>query len=123
MGEKKIVFVYNADSGIFDTVSDYFQKMISPSTYSCNLCAVTYGNLGMKGKWKDFIKELPITSEFLHRDEFFEQYDMENVSLPCAFLKTDGDMELFITSEEINGCSSLEELIELVTKKVDELDA
>ena len=118
----KIVFVYNADSGVMNTVTDYFQKIVSPSTYSCRLCAVTYGNLGMKGEWKKFIENLPIPSQFLHKDEFYEEYDMDDVAFPCAFLKKGDEMELFITSEEINACSSLDDLMDLVTRKVDELE-
>ena len=34
---KSIVFVYNADSGLFNMVTDTAHKMLSPDTYECNL--------------------------------------------------------------------------------------
>jgi hypothetical protein len=36
-----LVFVYNADSGVFNTLSDIAHKIFSPETYACNLCALT----------------------------------------------------------------------------------
>ena len=64
--EKTIVFVYNADSGIINSVKDYFQKIVNPSTYSCNLCALTFNNTGMKKEWKGFIEDVDAKVEFLH---------------------------------------------------------
>ena len=40
----ELLFVYNADTGLFNTVADAAHKILSPSTYSCNLCKVTYGD-------------------------------------------------------------------------------
>ena len=51
----ELIFIYNAESGLFNAVSDYLHKVISPDTYACSLCQITYGNLGMKKKWKDFL--------------------------------------------------------------------
>jgi hypothetical protein len=48
----KLIFVYNADSGILNAIKDLIHKNVSPETYPCSLCAVTYDNLGMKREWK-----------------------------------------------------------------------
>lgn len=65
-----LVFVYNADSGVFSELKDYVHKAVSPSTYDCPLCALTYGSTGgMKKEWNTFLKELDFRVEFLHRDE------------------------------------------------------
>ncbi len=63
-------------------------KIISPSTYQCQLCALTYGNFSMKQDWKSFIESLPIKSVFLYKDEFVQQYKM-NTAFPAVFIKTD----------------------------------
>ena len=63
-----LVFVYNADSGLFNTLTDIAHKIFSPDTYSCNLCMITHDNLSMRSEWKDFIEKLDIELEFLHRD-------------------------------------------------------
>jgi hypothetical protein len=44
---KKLIFVYNINFDLFSAARYYFHKIISLSTYECNLCAIPYGNLGM----------------------------------------------------------------------------
>jgi hypothetical protein len=115
---KKLLFVYNADTGLFSVITDYAHKIISPKTYPCNLCALTYGNRGMNNKWKDFISNLKVSFGFLHRDEFVEQYDSKDIQLPAAFLQQGKSVTLLITHDEINQCTSVDELIDLVNKKI-----
>ena len=50
--KKELFLIYNANSGFFNVIKDALQKSISPSTYSCNLCGLTYGTIRMKSKWK-----------------------------------------------------------------------
>ena len=72
MNEKntKLIFVYNADSGVFNLLGDMAHKMFSPKTYQCSLCALTHGNFGMRREFSDYLKTLPEPFEFLHADEF-----------------------------------------------------
>ena len=87
--EKKLIFIYNATSGTLTGIKDYFHKAFKPSTYGCQLCAVTYGAFGMKNDWKKFIKDMDVPVnflkkdkfkfEFLHRDEFHEKYKTERI--------------------------------------------
>jgi hypothetical protein len=116
--EQSIIFVYNADSGIINTVKDYWHKIIKPSTYECNLCALTFNNLGMKNEWRTFVDDLGIPVEFIHRDEWMKMYPKENVEFPVAFLKRGDKLKLFINHEEINKCKTLDELMELVKNKM-----
>ncbi|MFX1532303.1 MAG: hypothetical protein ACFFBC_14395, partial [Promethearchaeota archaeon] len=61
MNEKKLVFVYNADSGGFITgLKDTLHKTFRKSTYQCNLCQVTFGAFGMKKEWKNFVNDLDV---------------------------------------------------------------
>jgi len=52
----KLIFVYNADSGLLNAMKDWAHKIVSPETYPCSLCALTYDNLGMRRPWREFIK-------------------------------------------------------------------
>jgi len=61
---KKIIFVYNANSGFFSSLKDTIHKTISPDTYQCNLCQVTFGAFNMKDEWKEFIEKLPYEIDF-----------------------------------------------------------
>lgn len=118
--EEKLIFVYNADSGLFSTMEDYVHKIIKPQTYQCTLCKITYGNLGMKKKWKEFIESLEVPVEFLHRDEFVKQYPDEEKKFPAAYIQVNSKFIRIISQEELNRIKTLKELIELVHKKYDE---
>ncbi|HDY68254.1 MAG TPA: hypothetical protein ENH85_10740 [Candidatus Scalindua sp.] len=115
---KKMIFVYNADSGFFSTVKDLAHKIVSPSTYPCNLCAITYGNFAMKKDWKEFIKKLELPVEFLHRDEFQKGCSTDIVGFPAIFIKKDSKLNLFIAEKEINRCKNLEDLKKLLITKL-----
>ena len=110
-----LLFVYNADSGLFSTVTDFAHKILSPKTYPCKLCAITYDNFGIKKEWGQFIKEMKTEIKFLHRDEFLKTYDIANTNFPCIFTEKGSNIELFITDKDINACDSLEELKKLIT--------
>ena len=113
-----IVFVYNADSGLFSTLTDLAHKTFAPETYSCNLCAITFGTCGMRLEWKEFLESLDSNLEFLHRDELVKQYGITDARLPAIFLKHSDTLELWVTAAEINGCSSIAELKEHITEKL-----
>jgi len=115
----KIIFVYNADSSLFAQLTDYTHKLISPQTYKCNLCRITYGNLGMKQEWKEFIQQLSYKIVFLHKDEFLRLYPtLSTVSFPAVFQEKNNTLVHKITSKEINSKLSLRELKDLVYKKL-----
>jgi hypothetical protein len=116
-----LLFVYNADSGVMNSLKDYVHKSVSPSTYSCNLCALTYGRAGMKGTWAQFVDGLGVPVEFLHRDEFRQRHGLEDVFLPAVLLKDGPGVSVFITGEEINELWTLDELKGLVSTRVREL--
>lgn len=83
---QRLLFVYNADGGLLPGLKDMFHKILSPATYPCSLCAVTYGATSMLPEWREFIKTLPVPVEFLHRDEFIRDYPQwQTHPLPAAF--------------------------------------
>jgi hypothetical protein len=62
---QQLIFVYNANSDLFSTITDFAHKILSPSTYDCHLCALTYGNFSEKKEWKAFIENFPVNAIFL----------------------------------------------------------
>ena len=48
--ESELIFIYNAKSGLVNEFLDFAHKIVSPGTYNCNLCAISYGNFSMKKK-------------------------------------------------------------------------
>lgn len=118
MEKPTLIFVYNADSGFVNTLLDIGHKIVSPQTYSCNLCAITHSTFSMRDEWKNFVAGLGVPIEFLHRDELEKQYGMRDVGLPAVFRKTDGALETWVSREEINNCHSLEDLERLIRAKL-----
>ena len=114
----KLIFVYNADSGLLNAMKDWAHKIVSPETYGCSLCALTYDNLGMRRPWREFIKELGYEVEFLHRDELAEQYGINDVPLPATFILQNGKLKLWIKSDAMDAIDTLDELQTLVTQKL-----
>ncbi len=117
MKEQQLIFVYNAHNDLFSTVTDFAHKLLSPATYSCNLCTLTYGNFTVKQEWKSFTERLPIKAVFLYKDEFEKQYKIQS-PLPAVFIGMDGIVKVLISKQEIESCKSLGELIELVNQKI-----
>jgi hypothetical protein len=112
--QSTLIFVYNAASGLFNTMTDIAHKILSPSTYSCNLCAITYGLVTEKEEWREFIEQLEIPVEFLHRDEFELQYGATQSHYPVV-LKRDGEaINVLLPPEEINCCKDIAELRQLI---------
>lgn len=105
-----LLFVYNADSGLFNTVTDIAHKVLSPQTYACNLCALTHGHFRVREAWVNFLQTLNADCEFLHRDEFQALYPQSSSVLPAVFKKTTDGLELWIDAEALRNCASLDEL-------------
>ena len=111
---KNLVFVYNADSGMFNTLTDIAHKVFSPQTYECNLCAISHSYLSERGEWKEFIQELGVECEFLHRDEFLKKYTSSEESFPVIFELEDNELKLCLSAEKINACNSMDDLKEAI---------
>lgn len=97
MNEKKLVFVYNADSDVISIVKDFWKKILRPSSYECRLCGVTYGAFSIKKDWKEFVNNLNIAAEFLHRDEFQRKYDLKDARYPSVYIDQNGELTLLIS--------------------------
>jgi len=111
-----LVFVYNSDSGPVNGLLDIGHKLLSPDTYQCSLCSLTHDAFAEKSKWKEFRQSVGMPMEFLHRDEFENKY-RRKATYPVIFRKNgEGDLEVLMSREEIDGLKTLDELIEAVRK-------
>lgn len=114
---KKLIFVYNADSSLLAKISDGITKILAPNKYQCNLCMVTYGALSMKEEWRLFLETLPLEKEFLHKDEFKKKYpELSNEPLPAIFEYKDNVVSVIIPATKINNIKSIDELKILLSK-------
>ena len=115
-----LLFVYNADSGLFNTVTDIAHKVLSPQTYACNLCALTHGHFKVREAWVKFLQTLDVDCVFLHRDEFHAAYDQMDVALPAIFRKTSEGPTLWIDADTLRLCASLDELKRLLVSRLEQ---
>jgi hypothetical protein len=110
----KLIFVYNADSGMLNTVKDISHKLFSPQTYDCFLCSLTHDTFKENSEWKAFRSGSAIEMVFLHRDEFEERYNRK-MEYPIILKETDS-LETVISKETLASYSSLGDLIQAVNQ-------
>jgi hypothetical protein len=109
-----LVFVYNAESGFFNTLADAAHKIIAPRTYACNLCALTHTSVRMRGEWRQFLEGLGRPLEFLHADELATRYGLKGVPLPAVFTRDGAGLRVLAGADSVNECRTLDELKRLV---------
>lgn len=118
MSKTRLIFVYNADSGLFNTVTDIAHKLLSPKTYECNLCSITHNIFSIKENWVKFLEELDAECEFLHKDEFLKKYPDKMVAFPVIFKMQNDQPVLWIDADSINEMKSVDDLKSLILGKI-----
>ena len=113
----RLLFVYNADSGLFNAMADIGHKLFSPETYACRLCAITYGLLTEKAKWRAFVSSIDAECEFLHRDELHRREPGLSANLPAVFRITDQGPKVCLDAVTLNGCSNIADLKALIRSR------
>ena len=108
----ELIFIYNAKSGIGNAFIDWAHKIISPKTYDCNLCSITYNNLGKEIKWKAFLNNINAHSRFYYIDHLKElDFVDEKTELPCVFINEKDEFKLIINSHEMTAFDNVDQLI------------
>jgi hypothetical protein len=114
MNSQGLLFVYNADSGLFNILADIGHKIFSPQTYSCRLCAISHGYFSEKKQWREFIESVPMSCEFIHRDEFLRMHPDIRTELPAVFRLENESITQCLDADSINRCHSIDALSQLV---------
>lgn len=113
----KLIFVYNAESGKLNALLDIAHKILKPETYQCSLCALTHDALSEKKAWLDFKAGSRLEMEFLHKDEFEQQYGQTR-DYP-VILESSDPLRVLIGPDELSRFENVEGLI----KRIEELTA
>jgi len=117
---EKLIFIYNADSGLRNMIMDSAHKIFSPDTYECSLCDITYGAFTENSVWKKFRKETELEMEFLHKDEFEKAYASKfgyKFTFPIVLAETQERLIIFIKTEELDTLESAKNLISLIKER------
>jgi hypothetical protein len=137
----KLIFVYNANAGKINSLLDSAHKLISPGTYDCKLCELTYGVFKEDVDWIRFRESVKTTNpnlqlEFLHKDEFEKQYWskwLPKYDFPIILgmrdevqdyndgFGTNLGLDVFMDATEMNTFSLTEELVNSMKLKLEKL--
>jgi len=109
-----ILFVYNAKSGKINALLDAGHKLLSPSTYKCNLCALTYDTFSENKKWKSFRKSSDVYMQFFHSDEFEEAFPAQNFKYPVVIKQHDNSLDILLNKNDLENINSVDELIDRI---------
>ncbi|MFZ4745760.1 MAG: hypothetical protein ACOYLK_02560 [Sphingomonas sp.] len=103
----RLIFIYNADGGIMQGIMDSVHKTVSPSTYPCSLCAITYGAFTMDRHWRAWLKALPVPSLFYHKDDS----PYRDIALPVVLVERGGQVEPLVPADRLKALESVDALI------------
>jgi hypothetical protein len=116
-------FVYNVDGTPKAMVLDFLHRMNYPDNYPCRLCDITYGRFMKKAEWSRFVSRLGIRSRFHVRNTFIRRFPTQaSEPLPAVLVEEPGgEFRTLISADDLQSISDLDDLTELVTKRVAEL--
>lgn len=112
MSRGTLLFVYNADEGVLAAIGDAVHKLVSPETYPCSLCAVSYGAVRMRPEWRAYLKELPYELRFHHRPDFRRAYPaLADLPLPAILMDEGAGPRTLLDAVALDRIGSVKELI------------
>ncbi len=117
----KLIFIYNANSGTINGLLDSAHKILSPSTYNCKLCDITFGVFNEKEVWKNFRETSKTEMIFLHKDEFLKQYRskwLPKYTFPIILQEENNELHIFLNTPEINKLEETKALIAAIQEKI-----
>lgn len=118
---QNLIFIYNANSGALNSLLGTAHKIISPDTYDCNLCALTFGNFNENTTWSTFRESSVVDMLFLHKDEFLKQYRskwLPKYDFPTVLMKIDNQLEIFMDSKELAVVETTQQLVGAIKGKL-----
>ncbi|MCR9173045.1 MAG: hypothetical protein NXI10_11160 [bacterium] len=116
----ELFFVYNARKGVGNMLMDGLHKVVSPSTYACDLCSITYGVVAKKKDWKAFIEESKIPIRFYYKNTLPKEID-QNLDFPVVLRYENSSVTCILDRQDFAAINDLSDFIVLLKEKVPEL--
>lgn len=114
MTEKKLIFVYNAKSGIASGVKDSIQK-IKTGKSGCSLCTATWSAFNVKPSWTEKEKKIKIPFVYYHKDDmpeglvnFLKSNDLD---LPSVLIQEDENFSEIVPKEKLDRCEGNDDCV------------
>lgn len=116
----RLLFVYKAKSQAGHRVLDWAHKIVSPKTYRCTLCNLTYGNFRMHQEWKLFLENLEARPEFLYENEWQQSKLYFPTELPVVLLLNEpgNKPEVLLNFRELKNLGSLNDLMDQLKSRI-----
>ncbi|VAW72790.1 hypothetical protein MNBD_GAMMA13-719 [hydrothermal vent metagenome] len=111
MSDLALQFIYNAHSGKVNALFDIAHKLISPGTYSCDLCQITHETFSENAEFSALKAQHPI--ELFHIDEYEAHYPAEE-HYPVIIVRKHGDIIQRIDRQRIGQLRSVGDLKSLL---------
>ena len=115
----KLIFIYNASNDYLSIAFDFTHKIISPKTYECSLCKVTYGAFKMHKEWKDYLESVDLEVIFLYKNNYKKYFpNLNPKSFPASYIYNGKSYMDFLDRHDFDSCDNLESLIKLIDIKL-----
>ncbi|NRA10764.1 MAG: GTPase [Crocinitomicaceae bacterium] len=111
----ELLFVYNAEKDLINGAIDYVHKVFKPSTYKCDLCQLTYHNLGQRSSWKKFRKSTNADISFYYFKGFEKKFN-ESHDYPVVLRRDNGENTVVLNRQELSDIDTVEDLISRIQK-------
>ncbi|MDO1502458.1 GTPase [Winogradskyella maritima] len=98
----ELIFIYNAKSGLKQSLFDMGHKLFSPKTYPCRLCALTFDTFSENHIWKTFRATNKAAMVFYHSDEFENHYPNAKYEYPIILNKSKNVLNVVLSAKELN---------------------
>ncbi len=115
----ELIFVYNANSGRANKMWDAVHKMVSPTTYDCELCTLTHHSFGAHSKWQSFLKEAKVSVKVYYKDQFERTFDSK-MEFPAVLFYENSVVRTILDKKELKHINELEDLLVLLEQKLSE---
>ena len=112
-----LFFIYNSTDDFPTVISDTFHKALSPNTYPCQLCKLTYNTFSKKKKWKDYLSNLDYNYLFLYKNNQFV-IDNKITELPIILFGSATNSKILLSKFDIDKSSNLDHMINMIDIKL-----
>ncbi|MEM7163532.1 MAG: GTPase [Bacteroidota bacterium] len=116
--ERKYILIYNSKSGAFNGMLDSVHKIVSPSTYSCKLCALTHGSFRMKKAWSGFLERHRLKLLIYHSNDI--PIRLNEIERPAILNLNE---EVLVSSQDFKNFKSLSSFLKFFEEKLNEVSA
>ena len=113
-----LILVYNADNSSSSKMFDGIHKIISPSTYKCDLCLLTHNWFGEKETWKSFVKNHKSRFKMMYKNEFEQKYPLLKTTYPAIYTFNKNKAHCLMDKTEIAQFKNIEVFIIALEKYI-----